>query len=153
MSGTTTGNPQIALGTLNRVRGQVQVTNFPALNVSASFMGEAGFTITRASPGTTMINTMTGRVVSPEPYMAITAEIHLVKSQNLAQLWENQLVNLSAIGPMLFYGDASTLGTFSFVNCAIETIGPIQNNGKSAEYVITVMGTYIINNGLFALTV
>jgi hypothetical protein len=153
MSGSTTGNPQISLGTLNRVRGNIQVPNFPALNVTASYMGEAGFTITRASPGTTMINTLTGRVVSPEVYQSVTAEIHLVKSQALAAVWETQLLNLSAIGPMVFYGDSAVLGSFSFVNCAIENVGPIQNNGRNAEYMVTVMGTYIINNALFAQSI
>lgn len=149
----TIGNPQISQGTINRIRGNVQVPSFPALNVTASFLGEGGFEFTRTSPGTTMINTLTGRVVSPEPYQSVTVAMHLVRSQSLAAQWEAQLVSLSAIGNILVYTDSAVLPIYSFTNMAIENVGPITVNGKSAEYLVTLMGTYIVNNALWALIV
>ncbi len=149
----TIGNPQISQGTLNRIRGAIQVPNYPALNVTASFLGEGGITLSWSSPATTMINTLTGRVVSPEPYQAVSVGIHLVKSQSLAAQWEAQRVNLAAIGNMLVFTDAMTLQSYALTNCAIENVGEMTFNGKSSEYMVTVMGTYIVNNALFALGV
>lgn len=149
----TIGSPQVSQGTINRLRGNVQVTSIPALNVTASFLGEGGFEFTRTGPATTMINTLTGRVVSPEPYQPVDIAMHLVKSQSLASAWEAQLVSLSAIGNILVYTDALTLPIYGFTNCAIMNIGPITVNGKSAEYMVTLTGTYVINNQLWALTV
>jgi hypothetical protein len=153
MSGSSVANPQIPYGTLNRVRGQIQVPSYPALTVTAPFMGERGYSISRATPGTTMLNQLLGRVVSPEPYQAVTIEAHLAKSQTLAQQWENQLQSLSAIGQIVCFTDSMNLGPYTFINCAIENVDPIENSGKSAEYMVRIMGTYIINNALFQLTI
>lgn len=149
----TIGNPQISQGFLNRVRGNIQVPSFPALNVTASYLGEGGFEFTTTSPATTMINQMVGRTVSPEPYQAVTVGIHLVKAQSLASVWEAQRQFLTAIGNILVFTDANTLPSYAFTNMAIENVGPIVSNGKSTEYMVTLMGTYIVNNNLFALTI
>lgn len=149
----TIGSPQIPQGALNRLRGNVQVPSFPALNVSAAFMGEGGFEFTRTTQATTMIGTMTGRVTSPEPFQAVDLAIHLVRSQSLAAQWEAQLLSLSVIGNITVYTDSLALPVYSFTNCAILNVGPLGATGKSAEYLVTLTGTLIINNQLWALTV
>lgn len=153
MSGTATANPNIPQGTLNRVRGNVQIPGFPGLNVTASFLGEGGFAMTPTGPVTTMINTMTGRVPSPEVFQPYNIEIHLVKSMSLAAAWEAQRVSLSVIGSILVYTDSMTLPAYAFQQVAIENIGALTENGKSVEYMVTLTGTYIINNQLWALTI
>jgi len=153
MSGTTTSNPQIAQGVLNRIRGNIQVSSFAALNITPSFLGAAGFSFTRSGPATTMIDTLTGRVGSPEPYQPVDVEIHLVKSQALATAWETQLQNLSIIGDITVFTDAAAQPTYSFTQMTIQNVGPIAVNGKSVEYLLTLTGTYIVNNGLWALVI
>lgn len=152
MSGTI-GNPQIAQGTINLVRASVQITSFPALNVTAPFLGTGGVTLTPAGPVTTFIPTLTGRVPSPEPFQPYTIGLHLVKSQGLAAQWEAQRVSLSLIGSILVFTDSATLPSYAFTQCAIENVGEITSNGKSAEYMVTIGGTYIINNALWALLI
>jgi hypothetical protein len=152
MSGST-ANPQIPQGNLNRARGNIQVPSYPALNISAPYLGEGGFTFNRSTPVTTFIPTLTGQVLSPEPYQVGTLEIHLVKSQALAAQWEAQLLNISILGNIVFYSDTNALLPYNFTQCGILNVGPIQNNGKSAEYMVTLNATYIINNALFALVV
>lgn len=149
----TTSNPLISGGTLNRVRGHVVINSYPALNITASYLGEAGFSFSREGNATTFINNMASRTPSPEPYVVGNMEIHLVKSQTLASLWEAQLVSLSLLGTIVLYPDVSTLGPFTFTDCAIMTVAPLVNNGKSAEYGLTLSGTYNINNQLWSLAV
>jgi hypothetical protein len=152
MSGSI-GNPQVNQGVLNRARGNIQVSSFPQLNITAPYLGINGFTATRTGTATTFINTLTGRVPSPEPYQAVTLEVHLVKSQALASLWETQLLALSTIGNILFYTDAAQQPIYAFTNCGIDNVGPIVVNGTSVDYMLSISGTYIINNQLFALTI
>ena len=151
MSGTA--NPQVPQGVLNLVRANVQVTSFPQLNVTAPFLGAGGITISWNGPATTFINTLTGRVPSPEPYQPVTIGIHLIKSQSLSALWEAQRVSLTVVGNILVYTDAAQMPTYPFSNCAIETVGEITVNGKSSEYMVTLGGTYVINNQLWNLLV
>lgn len=146
-------NPQVNQGVLNRARGNLQIASFPALNITAPYLGANGLSFSRAGTATTMINTLTGRVPSPEPFQAVTIEVHLIKSQALASLWETQLLALSTIGNVLFYTDAAAQPIYAFTNCAIENVGPMTANGTSVDYMLSLTGTYIINNQLFALTI
>lgn len=149
----TIGNPQIAQGVINLVRAAVQVPGATQLNVTASFLGAGGVSLTPAGPTTTFIPTLTGHVISPEPFQPYTIGIHLVKSQSLAAQWEAQRVALSAIGNLLVYTDSAVLPSYAFTACAIENVGDITSNGKSVEYYVTVRGIYTVNNQLFALVV
>jgi hypothetical protein len=153
MSGSISGNPQVPQGVINRIRGNIQVPSYPNLSITAAFLGEQAFEFTRTGPATTMIGSLTGRVASPEPYQPVSINVHLVKSQALAAQWESQLVALSLVGNLLLYTDAATMPTYQFSNCAIENVGPIATNGKSIDYMLTLTGTYIINNNLWALVV
>ena len=126
---------------------------YPALNITAPFLGAAGFSFTRGGPATTMIDTLTGRVGSPEPYQPVDVEIHLVKSQALATAWEAQLNTLSIIGNLTVFTDSAVQPIYNFTEMAIQNVGAIAVNGKSVDYVLTLTGTYIINNGLFALVI
>jgi len=152
MSGST-ANPLIPQGTLNRIRGNIQVVSFPVLNITASYLGSEGFSFSRTSPATTMIDQMTGRVVSPEPYQSVNIEIHLNRAQGLAAQWEAQLVALSYLGDLTVYSDSANLTTYHFTNCSIENVSPIAVTGKTSDYSITLTGVYIINNNLWNLTI
>lgn len=147
------GNPQIPQGTINLVRANVQIVSYSNLNVTAPFLGAGGLTISWNGPATTFINTLTGRVTSPEPFQPVTVGMHLVKSQGLAAQWEKQRVNLTMIGNILVFTDSAALPSYAFTNCAIENIGEITANGKNAEYMVTLGGTYVVNNNLFSLIV
>ena len=149
----TIGNPQINQGTLNVIRTNLQVPAFPQLNVTQSFMGAGGASISWTGPATTFINTMTGRVVCPEPVQPVTITVHLVRAQALAALWEQQRVSLTPIGDVLLYGDSMNLPPYSVSNCAIENVGELTFNARSVEFGVTIGGTYTMNNGLWSLIV
>lgn len=57
-------NPLVPQGFLNRVRGAVTVTDIPALNVTASFLGKDAISMRPDSAATDIIPTLTGTVGS-----------------------------------------------------------------------------------------
>lgn len=142
-------NPQILQGTLNRLRASVVVTENPQLNVTAPFLGKEGIRLTPEGNTTVMIPTMTGTVTSPEPYQMVSVMIHLLKTQNLADLYKQRMESLATIGDVLVIPDASTLSPYPIINCAITSVAEINMSGEDAGFAVTVQGYYQINSALF----
>lgn len=145
-------NPLVAQGTLNRVRGAVIIDESPELNVTASFLGKEGIQMSLEGEATLMIGTMTGNVTSAEPYQMCTVKVHLLKSQAIAQVYKDRMELNSLLGGVTVKSDSSTLGNYSLLNCAVQSVDPMQLNGTDAGFVITIAGTYIINNDMWNIT-
>jgi hypothetical protein len=146
-------NPQNSPGFINRARANVQVPMFPNLNITVPFLGKGGILWSRSGSVTTMIDNMTTRTPSPDIYQPVTISIHIAKSMPLAAAWEAQIQSLSTIGNILLFPSVTTLPVYSFQGCAIENVGPLDESGTSNDYMLSLTGTYIINNQLFALTI
>lgn len=144
-------NPQVAQGTLNRLRGSVVIPDYPALQVTAPFLGRPGIAIAFEGETTTMIPTMTGTITSPFPYQMVTVTISLLKTQSLAALWEAQRQALSTIGDITVTPDTTSLPSYTFNNCAIQNVRELNFAGEDASYSVTVSGYYQINNNLWNL--
>lgn len=144
-------NPQIAQGTLNRLRGSVVIPSYPNLNVTAPFLGPQGIGISFEGETTLLLPTMTGTVTSPAPYQMATVTLALLKTQSLSSLWETQRQTLSTIGDITVTPDTSTLPTYTFNNCAISNVRELSFAGSDAGFVVTVMGYYQVNNSLWSL--
>lgn len=142
-------NPLISQGTLNRLRGSITVTNLPNLNVTASYLGEEGIGLALEGESTTFINTMTGAVTSPEPYMLCSVTVGMLRTQGLANQYKSQMELLSTIGPITVYPDASTLASYPLTNCAIESVKEMKFAGKDPYFMVTLKGYYNINSSLF----
>jgi len=152
MSGTLTkGNPLIDQGTLNRIRGAVQIPGFPSLNVTAPYLGKAGISMTLEGQTTEFIDTLTGAVTSPNVYQQTSVVVNLLKTQNLAALYKSQMETFSLIGTFTVIPDATTLPNYTLMNGAIMSLRDMPMNGEDAGFVITLRGYYIINNQLFSL--
>lgn len=94
-------NPQIALGTLNRLRTSLVVPGFTILNVTASYMSKKFVKVTLdENPFAEGIETATGIVVSPEPYVMGTVTVGLLRTTGLAAAWLAQAKATSAIGDL-----------------------------------------------------
>ena len=144
-------NPLIAQGTLNRIRGSIVIPNFPALNVTAPYLGREGIRLTLVGRSTIYIPTMTGAVTSPEPYQMVATEVHLLKTQALANAYEVQKQTISNIGSYVVTPDASTLAPYNIVNGSISEVRQLNFDGTDAGYVVTLEGYYLINSTLFSL--
>lgn len=142
-------DPLVSQGVLNRLRASVIWPDFPALNVTASFLGEEGVRLALEGESTTFINTLTGAVVSPEPYMIVTVTINLLKTQSLSDSYKRQMETFALLGSCTVRPDTSTLSPYQFINCAIESVGELNFNGKVAGYAVNCKGYYPINSTAF----
>lgn len=146
-------NPNTAQGFLNRTNAAVYFLKYPELNVTPSFVGKAGISLRFTSKATTIIPTMSGRVLSPEPYLEATLTLDLIRSQSLAGLWQNQMEQDSKLGNLTVYPDIDTstpgIGVYELINCAMDDPPDLPFAGTDASYRITVSGTYNINNSLW----
>lgn len=145
-------NPQIPQGTLNRLRGSVEIPDFPSLNVTAPYLGEKGITFSHEGNVTEYLQTMTGAVTSLEPYLMVTLDIALLKTQNLSDRYKQQMENSALLGDINTRTDSSALSSFQLSNCSILSVDDLPFNGKSAEFGVKVKGYWPINSSLWSLT-
>lgn len=147
------GNPMVPQGKLNRVLSAVYWNDIPTLNVTAPYLGKAGILLSFDGEATTFINTMTGQVQSPEPFQPILLTINLLKTQQLAQLYESQRQSNTFIGDGQAYPDVAQssggIPIYPINNCAIRNIRELNFSGEDASFVVTVGGYYLINSSLF----
>ena len=142
-------NPNVPQGVLNRVRASVTIPAFPALNITAPFLGRRGISVVRNGPLTTTLPTMTGAVQSPEPYQPIRITAELVKAQSLAAAYQAQEQLNVLLGALTVRPDTTALAPYSYINCAIEQVEELQLNGESYAYTVAITGFYLVNSFLF----
>lgn len=135
---------------LNRILASVIVPAYPQLSVTAPFLGEEGISLAFEGEAVTFIRTMTSNVTSPEPLQMCTLSINLIKTLPLAQLYESQRQTNAQLGGMTVYTDASTLGPYNLIQCAIQNVRELRLNGRDAGYVVTVMGAYPLNSSMYS---
>jgi len=139
-------NPMIPQGTLNRLRGSLSIPAFPALNVTAAYLGKAGISLALEGNTTTFIPSMTGAVTSPEPFLMANVTINLLRTQGLADQYKAKMEANAQIGEFTVNSDSSVLGTFTIYNGAIQSIAPLVIDGQDAGYAVTLGGYYYVNN-------
>lgn len=144
-------NPRVPQGTLNRVRGSVIVPSFPNLNVTAPFLGKGAISINLQGQATQMIQTLTGVVTSPEPYMMAQITINLLRTQQLANLYKARMELDTLIGDIQIIPDVNTLSNYQLLNCSIGAVRELPFTGDDAGYVVTVDGYYEVNSNLWNL--
>lgn len=142
-------NPNIALGTLNRLRASVVFAGFPTLNVTVPYLGRMGIRLGFAGQSTVLIDAMTGVVTSPEPYLQFNMTMHLLKSQGFSDLWKSQQENNTILGDCTVRPDASTLSPYSLTSAAILGVDELDFSGASADFAVRIGGTYFVNNQLW----
>lgn len=145
-------NPLVSQGQLNRVRGSVTVQNFPALNVSASFLNRAGISLALEGNAVALLPTLTGVVLSEEAYMMITLRINLLKTQTLSALYQTQMVKSSLLGNITVRPDINPgngLQPYDLVNTAIASVADQTYNGEDPGWAISIRGYILLNNDLW----
>lgn len=145
------GNPNVNQGTLNRLRGNIVIPNFPSLNVTASNLGEGGMSLAFEGNAALMINTLTGRVTSPEPYIPAAITVPMLRTQSLANLYKKQMESNCLIGDVTLYPDTSVMDPYTLVNCTIEKVENITVSGKDPVITYSIAGTYQVNSQLYTL--
>ncbi len=142
-------NQQIPQGTLNRLINSLNFPDYPQLNVTASFLDKDQSTITFDGIATNQIETASGIVTSPEPYIMVSVRIHVLRSQSLSATWLQFLQNSSLIGGYTLYTDSSVFPSLSIDNGSIKNVEEMLLNGTKADFTLVLGGYYRINNSLW----
>lgn len=142
-------NPLVPQGFLNRVRGAMSVTDVPALNVTASYLGKEGISMRPDNAATDIIPTMTGTVGSQTPYQQVTLTVHLLKTQGLGASYQQRFATDTALGEVVVTPDATTLGNFTLLNCYLLNFNELPFNGMDAGYVVTIGGYLVTNDNMW----
>lgn len=142
-------NPIVPQGTLNRLRASVVFASFPNLNVTSPFLSKRGITLSFAGDATVYIDTLTGAVTSPEPYLRATLTMHLIKSQSFSQQFKTQLELNTLLGDATVRPDAAAMQPYTLSNCSLMGVGDQDFSGTEADYPIRIGGIYYINSNLF----
>lgn len=142
-------NPRIDPGVLNRVRGTLKVTNFPELNVSASYVTRPNMRITRTTTPTSTLPVLTGVVQSPQPYMMTTVAIHLNRAAGLADVYIQQIQSSSLIGDVEIWTDTPALSNIVLRNSSLSRVGDVDLSGEDAEEIFEITGIEDTNDNLW----
>lgn len=146
------GNPVVNQGALNRARPSLIVPAFPNLNIIQSSMGKMGIRIAFEGSAVPMIDTMTGMVTSPEPYLPAVVTVQILRTMNLAALWRSQMENQSGVvGQVNVVTDSSVWVDYTFLNMAMQQPHEIPMDGTDPHFYVVLRGTYPINAALFNL--
>jgi hypothetical protein len=143
------GNPQIPQGTLNRIRGSVLIPAFPALNITAPFLGPDGISLRFDGPTAIQLPTMTGTVQSPEPYQLVHCRMHLLKTQGLSNTYKTKIETDTNIGDFSVVPDTTTLSAYQLTNGFISNVEDLSFNGTVTGFIVSLTGYYNINSSLY----
>ena len=144
-------NPLQNQGTLNRIRASVEFALFPQLNITSSFLAKAGISMRLTGESVEYLPTMTGAVTSPNAYLMIEAECHIVKSTALSDAFKIQMELQSTLGNCTITPDTAALGVYQILNSSISSIPDVNFAGESPDYTVIIRGYYLVNSTLFNL--
>lgn len=145
-------NPQIPLGTLNRLRTSLVVSGYPALAVTASYQSKKQIHVTLdENPFALGIETATGIIVSPEPYVMGTVNIGLLRTTGLASAWLAQSKSTAAIGDIEIHSDTSAFPALTIHDAYIQHLDPGPYDGTNPECPLVLKGVFYVNNSLWNL--
>jgi hypothetical protein len=144
-------DPRIAQGNLNRIKASIIWLDVPSLNITPPYLGSDGISLAFDGEATSRIPTMTGIVNSPEPYQAVTITVHMLRTQQLAQLYEDRRQTNTLIGDGTLRPDvqAGGLQPYSLLNMSIANVAELSMAGRDPGYRVTLGGYYIINSNLW----
>jgi hypothetical protein len=145
-------NPLIAQGSLNRLRASIVWPGNSSLNVTASFLARRGISLALDGDTTTFIDTMTGAITSPQPYMMITCNVHMIRTAQLCTLYKNQMESTALLGDGVIRPDLAAgvgLSPYNVVNCAIQGVAEMSFAGDDADFQVRIRGYYLINSSMW----
>lgn len=147
------GNPMIPQGQLNRVKAAIQFIDAPELNIAASYLGREAIRLALEGEVTALLPALTGNVTSPEPFQTATVTVNLLKSQALGAAFKARIEDSSLLGDFTIFPDLQGGGaagyTYTITNGVIRNAQPGPFDGADPLWVLTLAGTYIINQSLW----
>lgn len=143
------GNPLVDQGFLNRIKGALSVTSYPALNIPVSYQAKEGIVVTPQGNATDIIATAAGTVGSQQPYLQVNLRAHLLRTQSLASSWNQQLIADTKLGEIVVTSDSTVFDKFTFRNVYIMGFSEFSINGSDVGYVVNLSGYMVVNNNMW----
>jgi hypothetical protein len=144
-------NPQIPQGTLNRVRASVIIPAFSTLNVNSSHMGKGFVDLVWEEDFGDQIDTGTGIVNSPAPYVRGTCTINILRTQALAGQWQAQADATSIIGRIVVHPDSTVYPKQTVHNCQVLKASPGKMDGLNPTIDVVIRGVRFVNDNLWQM--
>ena len=110
------GNPLVAQGQLNRLKASISWDSFPALNITASYLGRSAIRLALQGVASKGIETMTGLVQSPEAYQMCEIRASLIKAQALADAYKRQQEATALLGNCTVRPESTILSPYPILN-------------------------------------
>lgn len=144
--------PIVTQGVLNRVRCSVVIPSDPSLNITAPYMGKSFARIEFEGDFVPQIETATGAVNAPEPYVMATITVGLLRPQALANSWLTQAQTNGGLGSVTIHSDTSAFQPITLTTAVIRHLDPGAYDGTDPIVRLTIRGTYNINSDLWNFT-
>lgn len=152
MSGSVSGNPLVPQGTLNRIRTHIVLASYPALNVTSANMSRGFATFAFEGNFAAQIETATGIVTSPEPYVMGTCTVELLRTQSLAAAYLAQVQSNVMVGTVTGYSDSVSFPPIVLNNCSIYNFDPGAFDGTKPAVRVVFRGVFTPNAAMWGLT-
>jgi hypothetical protein len=163
--------PQLNQGVLNRIKASITVASNNALSVGPTNLGREGIRLTLEGNATDYFPTMTGAVPSPAPYQVATLTLNLLKTQTVANVYQNAFLTSTLLGQVTVYPDVSVASNvppptaggaqaglaasqnpilaYVLLNSVLESVNPMTFSGEEPLYVVTIKGYILVNSNFF----
>ena len=146
-------NSFISQGSLNRVRGSLVFPLFPTLNITAPYMSRNFITVTFDEMAfVEQIETGTGFVNSPEPYVPAVIVVEILRTQSLANNWFQQIQNNASIGTVEVHSDTAVFPSFPVINASVTKFDPGAFAGRNPVSRLTIRGIVYTNSSMWAIS-
>ncbi|MHB8914737.1 MAG: hypothetical protein ACYC4K_02870 [Thiobacillus sp.] len=144
-------NPMVAQGTLNRLKASVTFPNLSGLNITSPYMSKHFVTVSFDGDFDNLIETATGGVTSPEPYVMATVSVGILRTQALASQWLVQAQAISDIGEMSVFSDTAAFPEIDLHNAILKHFDTGTYDGTDPVVKLTFKGIFYANNNLWTL--
>lgn len=142
-------NPQTPQGVLNRVRTSLIIPGNTALNITANYLGKSQIVVDFEGNFTEQIETATGAVRSPEPFVMATATASLLRSQALAAAWLTQGMTDSYLGTVNAHADTSAYPVLTLNECVIRSVQNGAFDGQDPIVRVVIRGVFYVNSSMW----
>lgn len=139
-------------GLLNRLRASVVYAAFPELGIIANNLTKSGIVVSFEGDAAQKIGTMTGAVDSPEPYVMINVEIHMLRTQALAAAYKQQIETNTSLGSINVISDTNTLPDYQIEGVVLLGVSGLTYDGNNPDFSVRLKGIYNVNAELWAST-
>ncbi len=144
-------NPMVAQGTLNRLKASVTFPSLSGLNITSPYMSKHFVTVSFDGDFDNLIETATGGVTSPEPYVMATVSVGILRTQALASQWLAQAQAISDIGEMSVFSDTAAFPEIDLHNAILKHLDTGTYDGTDPVVKLTFKGIFYANNNLWTL--